>query len=96
MTRRSVDVTRPITVESLEDKVRFISALTGIDFRFIPGTVRGSNGYVLKPRDPKKETPYFPDGMIGRSRHEANKTLDAILAGIGFVAGLPAVPERDF
>lgn len=78
-------MSKPVTVESLRDKVATISGLTGTQFHFTPGTIRGSKGYAMRPVDPAKASPFIPDGMIGRSRHEANRTLDAILAGIGFV-----------
>lgn len=83
--RRFELVSKPVTVESLRDKVATISGLTGTQFQFVPGTVRGSKGYMMRPVDPEKASPFIPDGMIGRTRHEANRTLDSILAGIGFV-----------
>ena len=87
-------VTKQITMAGLKGKVDFISGLTGIDFKFSPGTAKDSKGYLMRPANPEKASPFLPGGLIGRTRHEANRNLDAILAGIGFVAGVPMVRER--
>lgn len=89
MPRLSVDVTRPISIEGLHAKVKFISKLTGLDFQFVPGTISNRRGYLLLAYGGLKESPFLPGNLIGRTRTEANRTLDAILAGIGFVAEIP-------
>lgn len=93
--KRFKEVSALITIDRLQRKVDFISKLTGIEFNFVPGTLRGTRGYMMLSKDPAKASPFIPDGLLGRSRHEANKTLDAILAGIGFVASIPEEKRPD-
>lgn len=97
MVRTSIDITRKaISMDNLEDKVELISRATGIEFRFIPGTAqKRSLGYKLVPKDPSQDLPFLRDHVIGLSRSEANKTLNAILTGISFVTALPGPEKRD-
>lgn len=75
-----------ISLDDLRSKVDRLSKASGIPFAFIASSERASGrGYQITPTGPFAShvmPRVFRGGELGLTRVEANKTLDAMLAGI--------------
>lgn len=84
--RQARNVCSPITIDGLREKVARLSKESGIEFKFIPSAERHrSRGYKIIVEDTTvaENLPIgFRNGELGKSRGDANRILDAMLAGI--------------
>ena len=73
-----------ISIDELYAKVERIKELTGVRYLLIYNP--GRSAYSLNFADASQQADDYPHGIIGRSRAEANKVLDAIIGGITLAA----------
>jgi hypothetical protein len=81
---------KPITLDDLREKVDLLARATGCPMRFIASRDRTkSKGYAIAVAEGATwEMPsILSRGDIGRTRREADKTLDAMLAAVCLAKG---------